>query len=171
MQLQRNLHSLFNSSLTFLSFKTSTLRRRLALLNSSICFPFICVVTANKASLWHQWMGYPSTETLSSLHIPLFLKPSTVDKMSQCIIYPLVKQRKLSFTSNNHLSSNAFNLIHVDIWGPFSIEIYSGYSSFLTIVDDATHYTWVFMLKLKYDVISIIPPFFKLIETQYGKAI
>ncbi|KAL4038811.1 hypothetical protein IC575_002442 [Cucumis melo] len=116
-------------------------------------------------------MGHPSTETLNSLQIPLFLKPSTVDKMSHCTICPLAKQRKLSFTSNNHLSSNAFDLIHVDIWGPFSTETYSEYSYFLTIVDDATRYTWVFMLKLKSDVISIIPHFFKLIETQYGKAI
>ncbi|TYK18103.1 Cysteine-rich RLK (receptor-like protein kinase) 8 [Cucumis melo var. makuwa] len=143
----------------------------LYILDQPTCFPSICAVTANKASLWHQRMGHPSTETLNSLQIPLFLKPSTVDKMSHCTICPLAKQRKLSFTSNNHLSSNAFDLIHVDIWGPFSTETYSEYSYFLTIVDDATRYTWVFMLKLKSDVISIIPHFFKLIETQYGKAI
>ncbi|KAL4027855.1 hypothetical protein IC575_011045 [Cucumis melo] len=143
----------------------------LYILDQPTYFPSICAVTTNKASLWHQRIGHPSTETLNSLQIPLFLKPSTVDKMAHCTICPLAKQRKLSFTSNNHLSSNAFDLIYVDIWGPFSTETYSGYSYFLTIVDDATRYTWVFMLKLKSDVISIIPQFFKLIETQYGKAI
>ena len=70
--------------------------------------------------------GPPSAESFNSLQIPLFLKSSTVDKTSHCTICPLAKQRKLSFTSNNHLSSNAFDLIHIDIWGPFSTERYSG---------------------------------------------
>ena len=83
----------------------------------------------------------------------------------------MAKQRKLSFTSNNNLSSNAFDLTHIDIWGHFSIQTYFGYSFFLTIVDDATCYTWVFTLRHKSDVISIIPQFFKLVETQYGKTI
>ncbi|KAL0534469.1 hypothetical protein IC582_028760 [Cucumis melo] len=113
----------------------------LYIIDQPTCFPSICAVTANKASLWNQRMGHPSIETINSLQIPLFLKPSTVDKMSHCTICPLAKQRKLSFTSNNHLSSNAFDLIHVDILRPFSTETYSGYSYFLTIVDDATRYT------------------------------
>lgn len=45
------------------------------------------------------------------------------------------------------------------------------YSYFLTIIDDATRFTCVFMLKHKSNVKLIIPQFFKLIETQYVKTI
>lgn len=106
-----------------------------------------------------------------SLQNLLHLKSSTVNKVSHCTMCPLAKQRKLSFTSNNHLSSNAFDLIHVHIWGPFSTQTHAGYPYFLTIVDDATHYTWIFMLKHMSDVVFIVPQFFKLIETQRGKTI
>ena len=115
-------------------------------------------------------MGHPSAESLNSLHNFLFSKSSIASNLSHCTICHLAKQMKLSFTSNT-LSSNAFNLIHIDIWRPFPTETYYGYSFFLTIVDDATHFTWVFMLRHKFDVISVIPQFFKLTETQYGKTI
>ena len=58
-----------------------------------------------------------------------------------CTTCPLAKQRRLSFSSNNHLSCNAFDLIHTDIWGPLSTATHEGYTYFLTIVDDATHFT------------------------------
>lgn len=81
------------------------------------------------------------------------------------------KTRKLSFTSNNHMSLNPFDLIHVDVCGPLSIATHASYSYFLNIVEDATRYICVFMLKQKSDVTLIISQFFKLIETQYGKVI
>lgn len=59
----------------------------------------------------------------------------------------------------------------MDIWGPFPTRTNAGYSYFLTIVDDATCYAWVFMLKRRSDVAFITPQFFKLIETQYGRII
>ena len=71
----------------------------------------------------------------------IFSKSSTVDNLSHCTICLLAKQRKLSFTFNNSLSSNAFDLIHIDIWGSFSTKTYFGYSFFLIIIDDATRYT------------------------------
>jgi len=134
--------------------------------NSSAVHSSICAVTNDNSSLWHQRLGHPSIETLKSLLLQLKFLTS-----HHCTTCPLAKQRKLSFPSNNHLSSNAFDLIHVDIWGPMSTATHAGYCYFLTIVDDATPFTWVFMLKQKSDVKLVIPQFFKLIETQHGKRI
>jgi len=40
-------------------------------------------------------------------------------------------------------------LVHIDIWGPFFVPSYSGYRFFLTIVDDYTRFTWLFLMKFK----------------------
>ena len=56
----------------------------------------------------------------------------------------------------------------MDTWGPFSIESVHGYKYFLTIVDDATRVTWVYMLQNKSDVAAIFSTFITHITTQYN---
>ena len=48
---------------------------------------------------------------------------------------------------------------------------YSGHRFFLTLVDDCTRFTWVFLLKNKSDAISVVPRFFHFVANQFGKAI
>ena len=69
------------------------------------------------------------------------------------------------------MSALPFDLIHCDIWGPYHIPSYSGYQYFLTLVDDCTRFTWLYLLKHKSDVHSIVPNFFNLVETQFGARI
>ena len=80
---------------------------------------------------------------------------------------PLAKQRSLSFPHQNNMSKEPFDLVHMDIWGPFSTESVEGYRYFLTIVDDHTRVTWIYMLKSKSDFSVILPSFVKLVRTQY----
>ena len=83
----------------------------------------------------------------------------------------MAKQRRLSFVSNNNKSSFPFDLVHCDIWGPYSEYSHSGYRFFLTLVDDCTRFTRVFLLKHKFDVSLIIPKFFNMVQTQFNKKI
>lgn len=46
-------------------------------------------------------------------------------------------------------SKTLFELIHCDIWGPFSTASSSGDYYFLTIVDDYTRCTWLYLIKTK----------------------
>lgn len=66
------------------------------------------------------------------------------------------------------MCSSAFDLIHVDVWGPYSIPTHDGYMYFLTIVDDATRSIWAFLMKSKFEVRPLIISFNKLIQTQIG---
>lgn len=97
----------------------------------------------------------------------LSLSKNSIQKDVPCPVCPLAKQKRLKFVSNNHLSANPFDLIHLDVWGSFSQESVSGYRYFLTIVDDCTRVTWVYFLKSKSDVLSIFPSFVTLVQTQY----
>ena len=58
-------------------------------------------------------------------------------------------------------------MVHLDVWGPFGIESIEGYKYFLTLVDDCTRATWVYMMKNKSDVSKVFPLFLKHVKTQY----
>ena len=51
------------------------------------------------------------------------------------------KPKRLSFPISTSKSKKCFDLIHVDIWGPYSIPSIHGHKYFLTIVDDYSRYT------------------------------
>lgn len=65
------------------------------------------------------------------------------------------------------MSKLPFDLVHLDVWGPFSTDSVDGYKYFLTIVDDCTRVTWVYMLINKSDVSIAFPEFIKHVKTQY----
>lgn len=69
------------------------------------------------------------------------------------------------------MSSSAFELLHLDIWGPFYVPTTDGYKYFLTIVDDCTRATWVYLLKDKSSVTTVFPAFLTLIENQYNASV
>lgn len=69
------------------------------------------------------------------------------------------------------LPNAPFDLIHIDIWGPYHKTTYDGKQYFLTIVDDATRFTWLYLLKEKSDAAACIKVFFKFIQTQFDKQI
>jgi hypothetical protein len=53
----------------------------------------------------------------------------------------MAKQHRLSFPISHSTSENPFNLVHCDIWGPYSTASLKGARYFLTIVDDRTQIT------------------------------
>ncbi|XP_019086343.1 PREDICTED: uncharacterized protein LOC109126896 [Camelina sativa] len=119
--------------------------------------------------LWHQRLGYPSHDKLKLL--TGILPSSDLRHVTPCDVCLLAKQKRLPYISNNHLSPFPFDLVHLDIWGPFSIESVEGFRYFLTIVDDCTRATWVYLLRNKSDVTSIFPAFIQYVFTQYKKKI
>ena len=87
---------------------------------------------------------------------------------SHCKAFHLAKQKRLPFLVSNIVAHSPFELIHLDIWGTFHHLTREGYRYFLTIVDDFSRFIWVYLLRAKFDVISIFLDFYKLIQTQFG---
>lgn len=117
---------------------------------------------------WHKRLGHLSLDRLNALNFPSFCKDTN---NVPCLVCPLAKQRRLSFASNNNMSKFAFNLVHCDTWGPYHTPTHARYIYFLTLVDDCTRYTWIFLMRHKSDARSIIPKFFSVIETQFNTKI
>lgn len=134
---------------------------------SSSTHASFCGSLTTDGNLWHHRLGHPPLAKLQVLSGTLSLSKSSLFSSDHCSICHLAKQKCQSFPFNNNMSTNAFDLLHIDIWGPFSVESIEGYKYFLTIVDDCTRVTWIYMLKTKHDVVTIFPLFLKYVFIQF----
>ena len=99
--------------------------------------------------LWHSRLGHPSFSNLSLLN--KIVSSEAFNNLDCCEVCHLSKQKRLPFPSSSHVSVQPFKLVHCDLWGPFSTCTVEGFRYFLTIVDDFSHCTWVYLLKNKSD--------------------
>ena len=79
----------------------------------------------------------------------------------------LANHTRVSFPISDK-SSQSFHLIHSDIWGPSTIPNVFGPRWFVSLIDDCTLVTWIFLLKQKFDVSIVIPNFHSMVQNQFG---
>jgi len=115
--------------------------------------------------IWHYRLGHLSHSRMKLLENFISSVPCSTN--SVCTVCTLAKQHKLSFPSSISVSQASFDLIHCDLWGPFNVKSNNNASFFLTIVDDFSRFTWVFLLHSKSQTRSFIQYFFQLVETQF----
>lgn len=119
------------------------------------CNTFISCTSVNN-DLWHQRLGHMS---ISRMHMLPFLSQNL--SLTHCKVCPKSKQTRLSFPKASlSNTSSLFELIHMDIWGPFRIPTYNGERYFLTIVDDFSRGTWAYLMQSKMDILRILNQFF-----------
>lgn len=61
-----------------------------------------------------------------------------------------------------------FSLLHSDVWGRSNVTNVSKFCWFIVFIDDCTRASWVYVLKQKSDVSSVIQTFFYMIKNQFG---
>ncbi|KAL0311158.1 UNVERIFIED_CONTAM: Retrovirus-related Pol polyprotein from transposon RE2 [Sesamum angustifolium] len=111
---------------------------------------------------WHCCLGHPSLPTLQKV---LPIKSSRL----ACESCELGKHHRASFPPRvDKCSSSPFTLVHCDIWGPCRFESISGFRYFITFVDDYSRMIWVYLLKDRSQVPTIITSFYNEIKTQFS---
>jgi hypothetical protein len=88
-----------------------------------------------------------------------------------CPICPLAKQSRLPFSPSVISSTKPFEKIHCDIWGRYRHPSISGAYYFLTVVDDYTRFTWIFLMRHKNKTQSLLKQFFSYVHTQFDSHI
>jgi hypothetical protein len=126
----------------------------------------VCSVSIKDVStdLWHYRLGHLSNSRMKLL--ANFIPSVSCNSESICTVCPLAKQHRLHFSSSTSVSQSLFGMIHCDIWGPFAVKSNNN-SFFLTIVDDFSRFTWVFLMHSKSQTRYFIQYFFHLVETQF----
>ncbi|GJS81792.1 cysteine-rich receptor-like protein kinase 8 [Tanacetum coccineum] len=91
--------------------------------------------TSNKDNtiIWHSRLGHPSISTLKQIKsLPI----SCNSDISECTVCPLAKNHASLFSLSASHASCPFELVHVDIWGPYKSPTINKCKFFLTMVDD-----------------------------------
>jgi len=84
----------------------------------------------------------------------------------------LSKHHRATFQSRvNSRSSSAFELVHSDVWGPSRVPSIKGFRYFLLFVDNFSRMTWLYLLKERLEVSSVIESFFNEIKNQFSTSI
>ncbi|KAL0412816.1 UNVERIFIED_CONTAM: Retrovirus-related Pol polyprotein from transposon RE1 [Sesamum radiatum] len=117
-----------------------------------------------KYVMWHKRLGHPSSVVLTHIGV---LNIDTLNKDHVCSICPLAKQSRKRFPISVSCTKNPFDLIHVDIWGPYKQSSLSGCHYILTIVDDYTRTTWTFLMVHKSQTTQLLSQFFSKTYTQF----
>lgn len=101
---------------------------------------------------WHKRLGHPGNKTLEILpNVVEGIKIQGVKQLEKCEICTQAKQTRLPFNTIRTRAKRPLELIHTDICGPFEEKTYDGYTYVLTVMDDYTHFTKIYLLKFKYE--------------------
>lgn len=101
--------------------------------------------SSNKDVVWlHQLrLGHPSFNVLKFMFPQLFQGLDVTE--FHCDVCELAKHTRVPFPSSNK-SSNPFDLVHSDVWGPSAVPNISGARWFLSLIDDCTRLRGFFYL-------------------------
>ena len=92
-----------------------------------------------ESKLWHVRMGHMPFQQLH-LVTPVSSVKECLDT-NICQVCPAAKQTRQPFPVSNIKTTAAFQLLHIDIWGPYKTKSITGCTQFLTIVDDFSRFT------------------------------
>ena len=121
-----------------------------------------------KAILLHNRMGHAPMSILKRLH---FVTNKIDDFDGKCDVCFQSKQTKLPFPTSTIKSVRPFELLHLDVWGPYQRATHAGFQYFLTIVDDFSRATWLFLMRHKSETTSHIKYYLAHVGTQFSVSI
>lgn len=123
----------------------------------------VCV----SASLWHYRLGHASLPVINKV-VSLFVKNNSFSICSHC---QLAKSHYLPFKLIHVSVSKPLELIYSDVWGPASLSSTSGAHYYISILNDATKFLWLFPLKLKSDAHQTFILFQTVMECKFNRKI
>lgn len=86
-------------------------------------------------------LGHPSIGVLSHL---AFLQNKVEDRI--CDVCHKAKQTRIPFPVGHELADSVFDLVHVDVWGPYRVASLSGAKYMFTIIDYKSRAVWLYLM-------------------------
>ncbi|GKD26991.1 retrovirus-related pol polyprotein from transposon TNT 1-94 [Tanacetum coccineum] len=134
--------------------------------SSSVCL--MSKATSRKSWLWCRWLSYLNFGTINQLtsqDLVDGLPEFKYDRNHLCSACEQGKSKKASFLSQlvPRIESK-LELIHMDLCGPMRVESINGNKYIFVIVDDYSHYTWVYFLRTKDEDLDTIINFINQVQ-------
>jgi hypothetical protein len=76
----------------------------------------------------------------------------TLNENSVCDICHYARHKKLPYKLSVNNPTKCGEWIHFDIWSPIFTQSIHGHKYFLTAIDDFSRFTWINVLKEKFEV-------------------
>lgn len=129
--------------------------------------PCFNVINCSSSTMkWHRRFGHIP---INKLQLFSLVNKSDNSLIESCDICFKSKQHRHPFPKNISITDNAFDIVHVDIWGPYKHLFHDGFKYFLTIVNDHSRHTWVHMLSHKSYDVTLIKYFVTYAKNQFHK--
>jgi hypothetical protein len=129
------------------------------------------IATKVPFSRWHSRLCHPLSaivkQVISRNKLPLLGEASSSLVCDAC---QQAKSHQLPYTRSDSKSSSPLELIFSDVWGP-SIESVGRYRYYVSFIDDFSKFTWIYLIKHKYDVFHKFQDFQAMVERQFNKKI
>jgi len=110
--------------------------------------------------LWHWRLSHPSVQKFLSL-----VRVESFIFTLGCESYELGKHHHATYQHRvNNRNSIALELVHSDVWGPSHVPSVKGFRFFFIFIDDLCRMTWLYLLKERSEVSSVIELFFNEIK-------
>ncbi|MBW0535574.1 hypothetical protein O181_075289 [Austropuccinia psidii MF-1] len=119
--------------------------------------------TSIEEKLWHERLGHAGNSTIKSMGLP------TSD--ISCKICNLNEIHRVPFKNHFEPADLPLDCVHIDLVGPISPPSISGYRYFLTIVDQATSYKVIQLLKNKSEAFEQFTITKRKMETQQDRSL
>ena len=122
-----------------------------------------CPQISSSYKVWHKRLGHAPLNKLKH-RSDIQLK---VEENKVCIACPMAKFTTQPFQPSSNRNNSVCEMIHMDIRGLNRVPTDRNYKYFLTLVDDCTRTTCVYLLEQKSQALSTIQLFMKLVSTQF----
>ncbi|XP_010424226.1 PREDICTED: uncharacterized protein LOC104709284 [Camelina sativa] len=127
----------------------------------------ITVRDAKSFELRHNRMGHPAAKVVGLLHgVSHNISSTILNKVCDTFLH--AKQTRLSFPISENKTTDIFEWIHCDLWGPYRTPMYSGARFFLTIVDDYSRSVWIHLLNEKSEAPTQLKNFLTITTRQFN---
>jgi hypothetical protein len=95
--------------------------------------------------LWHCRLGHIGVKCMKKLHADGLLESLDFESLDTCEPCLMGKMTKTPFSGTMEWASELLENIHIDVCGPMSIDVCSGYCYFLTFTDDLSRYGYIYL--------------------------
>lgn len=132
------------------------------------CLNVLTPSLSEQYTLWHNRLGHAPASKLKFIDC---IKHCTQVSDQVCLTCPMAKFTKLPFSLSESHAAKAFELVHTDIWGPYKVSTRKKFTYFLTIVDDNSRMTWIYLLQRKSDFLKTLELFNSFVKNQFKSSI